>query len=304
MRRNNIPLTYRAWPYKLIEKKGEELIMRNLLLLTVAILIIPAFGCEKKIAEGEGWAITEKEFKEKISYLPPDAAAYMVTDEGQKRFIKTLVLREILYNEAKKEGITKEKKILNKIDDASRKIVIEEYLDRKFMANISLTNEEIEEFYETNKASFDSANTIRARHILVKTRDEAESILKMLEKGDDDFKTMATEYSIGPSATRGGDLGYFKKGDMVPEFDAAAFALKKPGDISDIVKTRYGYHIIKLVDKDHLIENFQSRKKKEVLDNYLKEVRDNSDYKIYYERLILKKDIKKEKVKEEGDEEE
>lgn len=278
--------------------------MRKLLFLLAVILVIPAFGCEKKIAEGDGWAITEKEFKEKISYLPPDAAAYMVTDEGQKRFINTLVLREILYNEAKKEGITKEKKILNKIDDASRKIVIEEYLDRKFMADVSLTKEEIEEFYELNRDSFDNARTIRARHILVKTRDEAESILKMLQKGDEDFKTMAMEYSVGPSATRGGDLGYFKRGEMVPEFDAAAFALKKPGDISDIVKTRYGYHIIKLVDKDHLIENLQARKKKEVLDNYLKEVRDSADYEIYYDRLSLKKDIKKEKVKEEDVEEE
>ncbi|MBN1571706.1 MAG: peptidylprolyl isomerase [Deltaproteobacteria bacterium] len=276
---------------------------KKITVLLIVALSISIFGCGKKVAEGEGWVIRDKEFKEKLSSLPPDIAAYMTTDEGQKRFIETLVLREILCREAEKEGITKDKEVLNKIESAERKVIIEEYLDRKFKDEIPVTQADIDEFYETNKDSFDNAETIRARHILLKTRDEAENILKMLKKGES-FETMANEYSVGPSASRGGDLGFYKRGRMVPEFDAAAFALKKPGDISDIVQTRYGYHIIQLVDKDHLIENLQANKKKKILDNYIKDLKETAEYKIYYENLTLKKDIKKEKVEEEEDTEE
>ena len=281
----------------------QNLMMKRIFLLVIVALTLSLFGCDKKVAEGDGWKITDKEFKEKISFLPPDAASYMVTEEGQKRFIETLVLRKILYTEAEKEGITKDKRILNKIDDAQRKVVIEEYLEKKFKDQLPLTRKEIEELYERNKDSFDNASTIWARHILVETKEEAEGILKMLEAGED-FTAMAKEYSIGPSAPRGGDLGYFGKNDMVPEFDTAAFALKIPGDISGIVKTRYGFHIIKLVDKDRLLEKFQSKKKKLLLDNYIKDLKEISEYTIYHENLSLKKDIKKEKVKEEGDIEE
>ena len=278
----------------------QNLVMKRVFLLVVVALTLTLFGCDKKVAEGDGWKITDKEFKDKISFLPPDAAAYMVTEEGQKRFIETLVLREILYTEAEKEGITKDKKILNRIDDLKRKIVIEEYLERKFKDEMPLTGTEIEELYSRNKDAFDNARTIWARHILVETKDEAEGIVKMLNDGDD-FEAMAKEYSIGPSAPRGGDLGYFGKGDMVPEFDTAAFAIKIPGDISNIVKTQYGFHIIKLVDKDRLLEKFQAQKKKMLLDKYIADLKENSEYTIYEENLSLKKDIKKEKVKDEGD---
>jgi len=278
----------------------QNLMMKRIFLLVIVALTLSLFGCDKKVAEGDGWKITDKEFKEKISFLPPDAASYMVTEEGQKRFIETLVLRKILYTEAEKEGITKDKRILNKIDDAQRKVVIEEYLEKKFKDQLPLTRKEIEELYERNKDSFDNASTIWARHILVETKEEAEGILKMLEAGED-FTAMAKEYSIGPSAPRGGDLGYFGKNDMVPEFDTAAFALKIPGDISGIVKTRYGFHIIKLVDKDRLLEKFQAQKKKMLLDKYIADLKENSEYTIYEENLSLKKDIKKEKVKDEGD---
>jgi len=276
---------------------------KKIITLLIVALSLSIFGCDRKVAEGDGWVITEKEFKNKISSLPPDAAAYMVTDEGQKRFIETLVIREILCREAEKDGITKDKKVLSKIERAKKTVIIEEYLTRKLKDEIPITQAESDEFYELNKEYFDKAETIRARHILVKTRDEAENIMKMLEKGED-FEAMAREYSIGPSASRGGDLGYFKRKRMVQEFDDAAFALKKPGDISDIVQTRYGYHIIKLVDKDHLIENLQVKKKKSIQNKYTKELKELSNYKIYYENLTLRKDVKKEKVKKEEDIEE
>lgn len=87
---------------------------------------------------------------------------------------------------------------------------------------------------------------VKASHILVKKRSEAEKILEELKKGAN-FAELAKKYSECPSRKRGGDLGWFGKGKMVPEFEKAAFSLKK-GDLSDIVKTQFGYHVIKVTD--------------------------------------------------------
>lgn len=88
---------------------------------------------------------------------------------------------------------------------------------------------------------------VKARHILVNTSEEAEEILELLENGSD-FEQLAQERSIGPSAERGGDLGWFGRAAMVQEFSDAAFALQ-PGEISDVVQTQFGYHVIKVEDR-------------------------------------------------------
>jgi parvulin-like peptidyl-prolyl isomerase len=87
---------------------------------------------------------------------------------------------------------------------------------------------------------------VKASHILVKTKSEAEKILDELKKGAS-FSKLAQQHSECPSKKKGGDLGWFGRGRMVPEFEKAAFSLKK-GELSDIVKTQFGYHIIKVTD--------------------------------------------------------
>lgn len=88
---------------------------------------------------------------------------------------------------------------------------------------------------------------VRASHMLVKTMEEAKEILEELKNGAS-FSKLANERSLCPSKKRGGDLGFFTRGKMVREFEKAAFALKK-GEISDAVKTKFGYHIIKVTDR-------------------------------------------------------
>jgi len=120
------------------------------------------------------------------------------------------------------------------------------------------TESEVKAFYDANSSDFQQPEQIKASHILVTVgKDDtpavkSEKMAKITKirndiKGGADFAQMATQYSDCPSKERGGDLGYFGKGQMVPPFDAAAFALKV-GDLSDIVTTDFGYHIIKVVD--------------------------------------------------------
>ncbi|MGD9141071.1 MAG: peptidylprolyl isomerase [bacterium] len=121
------------------------------------------------------------------------------------------------------------------------------------------TEIEIKTFYDENPAQFEKPEQVHASHILfmveegatdearTEKRKEAEEVLAQIRSGGD-FAALATAHSDCPSSSKGGDLGYFSRGQMVPPFEEAAFAME-PGEVSDIVETRFGYHIIKVVDK-------------------------------------------------------
>ena len=112
----------------------------------------------------------------------------------------------------------------------------------------SISDEAIKARYDEEIAKLPPRSQVRARHILVKTEDEAKAIIEQL-KGGADFEALAKEKSTGPSGPRGGDLGFFGAGQMVPEFEKAAFALE-PGGVTDApVKTQFGYHVIKVEEK-------------------------------------------------------
>lgn len=258
--------------------------IRNSVLLFAAVLLIFSVSCSKKVAEGDGWSISANEFREKYDSLPPDATPFVASPEGKKRYLDSLILREIIYHEAEKEGITKEPVILNRIEDAKKKVVIEEFLQRKIEGGLAPAQEEKDAFYKENMDAFDNAEAIRVRHILVKTREEIEKIQKLLTDGED-FAKLARENSICPTASEGGDLGYFGRGDMVAEFDKAAFELKKPGDISPIVETQFGFHLIELIDKDRLMEQFITEKRDDLVNSYLEEMKEKADYKVFEENL-------------------
>ena len=167
-----------------------------------------------------------------------------------------------------------------------------------------VSEEDAEEFYHTNSENFHIPERIRASHILIafSSEDSAEKrnekrhkilqIKKELENGAD-FSELARKYSDCESKSMGGDLGFFKKGKMVRPFEDAAFELKV-GEISDIVETIYGYHLIKLTDSksariipfeqvQNKIVSFLKRQKRELyIRDYLFKLRDNADIKYFY----------------------
>lgn len=112
----------------------------------------------------------------------------------------------------------------------------------------AVTDAEIKARYDAEIAKMPKEEEIRARHILVKTEEEAKAIIKELDAGKD-FAELAKAKSTDPNKSDGGDLGYFKKGQMVPEFEAAAFALEKGKYSETPVKSQFGYHVIKVEDK-------------------------------------------------------
>lgn len=200
------------------------------------------------------------------------------------------------YEKAMKETNLTEKdlKLLVRKD-----IVINNLLGKEVAEKVTVTDEEIKKFYDDNKDKFKNEETVRASHILIgvdekasaedkkKAKEKAELIRKRLVAGED-FAAVAKKESTCPSAPQGGDLGSFSRGQMVPEFDKVAFALK-PGEISDVVETKFGYHIIKVQEKKPAGTVSFDEAKKNIAD-YLKGQKIQKGVNEYLEKL--RKDAK------------
>jgi peptidyl-prolyl cis-trans isomerase C len=140
-----------------------------------------------------------------------------------------------------------------------RDLVITNFIEQTIVPKVAVTEGDSKNFYDQNPDKFNRPASVRASHILLgvdakasaedkkKAREKAEKLRKDLAGGAD-FAALAKENSTCPSSQQGGDLGFFGKGQMVPAFEQAAFALK-PGEVSDVVETQFGYHIIKLMEK-------------------------------------------------------
>ncbi|MCB9979605.1 MAG: peptidylprolyl isomerase [Rhodospirillales bacterium] len=153
---------------------------------------------------------------------------------------------KILEREADKSGIAKEPQVEEMVADAAKNIVRTAYVQK--LIDDGVTDDAIKAEYGKYVASFKGEEETHARHILVATEDEAKEIIQKLADGAA-FEALAKEYSTGPSGPNGGDLGYFAKEQMVPEFSNAAFALKIGDYTKEPVKTQFGYHVIKVEDR-------------------------------------------------------
>lgn len=142
---------------------------------------------------------------------------------------------------------------------ARKEIYINNLIEKEIASRVNISDAEVKKFYDENIDKFKHEEMVQASHILIgvdskasdedrkKAKEKAEALLKRI-KGGEDFAEAAKKESDCPSSAQGGDLGYFSKGQMVPAFESAAFSLK-PGEISNVVETQYGYHIIKMVDR-------------------------------------------------------
>jgi len=155
----------------------------------------------------------------------------------------------------------------------ARQAIIRMLLEKEVVSKIALSKEDAKKYFESNSAEFHQPERVRAQHILIKlepgadeqkkaeARKKLEAVKKRVLAGED-FGKLAKEYSEGPSNVREGDLGYFTRGRMVKPFEDAAFKLA-PNEVSDIVETQFGYHLIKVLDhqaaKDPSFEEIEPR---------------------------------------------
>jgi len=199
------------------------------------------------LAEVNGNTITTDDFKAEIDKLPPYLKPMVQSEEGKKELLDSMIVRQIILEQAKKDGVDKDKEVSDRMEDLRKRLIVETYLKKKVEKEAQISDEEMKKFYDENKDKFKAGDQVKASHILVKTEKEASDILAQL-KGGAKFEDLAKKFSTDSTASKGGDLGWFPKGAMVPEFDKVAFSLKE-GEMSGIVKTQFGFHIIKVTGK-------------------------------------------------------
>jgi peptidyl-prolyl cis-trans isomerase C len=254
------------------------------------LLVFALFSCSKKqegtvLATVDDEKITMEEFNQGLDKIPVNMKMVVATPSGKKTYLDNLVVKKLLLREAKKDKIDSEKEFQDRFADIKEQLLIESLLKKKISAASQLSDDELKKYHEAHKEEFKKGDEVSTRHILLKSEEEAKQVKGKLDKGED-FVELAKKYSIDPNAkVTGGDVGSHPKGTLLPEYEAAAFKLTKPGQVSGIVKSQLGYHIIRMEGmkpatyvpfeevKEFIKQKIAQEKQKELLDKYIQDLK-------------------------------
>jgi len=200
----------------------------------------------KVLAIVNGSEITEKDIERSLSRFPQETQEHYKTEEGKKQFLDQMINFELIYNYALDSDMKNDAEYIEQMKFIEKDVLIQIGV-KNIMTEVDVTEEEIKKYYDDNSETFKGEESASAKHILVDTLEQIQKIKLELSNGMS-FEDAAKEYSKCPSAAQGGNLGSFTRGRMVPEFEKAAFELQV-GEISEPVKTQFGYHLIQLDEK-------------------------------------------------------
>lgn len=252
------------------------------------------FAGEDTLVTVNGRPITEADVRLAETEIGPQLASIPMTE--RRRVVMDYLIENTLMAEAgAKQQLDTSEGFEDRISYYKNRALRDAFFDKHVMAGVTEAN--AKSIYDEQIGSKKPQEEVRARHILVKTEADARDVVERLNRGAE-FAELASELSIGPSKSQGGDLGYFTKGQMVKPFEETAFALNT-GDISDPLKTQFGWHVIKLEDKrmqqlpsfgelkDRIRASLIQRKAQEVMGGLRK------DAKIEFTDKNLEEDMKK-----------
>ena len=242
------------------------------------------------IATFKGREITSVDLVKELERLPAPSRVYLTQPERRRQFVDNMIMNDLLFREGEREGIQNDPEIERQVADLRKRLVVQRVM-RQYQTPPTITDEEVKAYYDANPNLY-STTQVAASHILVKDEETAKQIYAELQEHPDRFAALATEKSTDTgSAKKGGELGMFGQGRMVPEFDKVAFSLK-PGEISPPVKTRYGYHIIKVTErkegerkpfdqvKEQIRTTLRNQRMQEQVDNHFAELKKAADVKV------------------------
>jgi len=229
-------------------KKEENVFLKRSLLLPILIGLMLLPGCKKGEKEGKVVARVGKStltVKELINLVSPQILI-QTNRETRESILDNWVTNEVVYREALKKGFGEKPKVKEQIEELKKRIVTQVYVQEVLSSAAFVTDPEGRDYFNNHR---DEYNTIiEASHISSNSVEEANEILSKL-KGGTSFSSLARKYSTDSStASKGGYLGSFRRGDLakLPFFEKNAFTLRKPGEITNVVQTEFGFDIIKL----------------------------------------------------------
>ncbi len=266
-------------------------------LLTFLILFgLSSQGYAQKIfATVNGEKITIDDINIMLKAFKEKRAFSELSKEQRELLLDQTIENKILQQNALKEGIKNDPSYINALKAFENKMLVELWMKKAF-DKVEVTEEEIKAYYNKNKSEFKKKEQIKARHIVIKSKEEAFDLIKKLDGVKDNiqkaFIKLAKENSIGPSAPKGGDLGWFAKGDMLEPFWEEAKSLKKSTYSKAPIQTQYGYHII-FVDAKQPAYTIELEKIKPVIINKIKMQKFQSVVNLKIDKLKQEANIKK-----------
>jgi len=214
-----------------------------------------------------------------------------LTEEGKKRILEQLIKERLFYLAAQEEGIKLSSDEEEQMARLKKYFLIRKYISQKIKEN-PVSEEQMRDYYERNKEKFVIPEKRKISHIVVSDKEKAETLWKKLKEGAE-FALMAKENNIDGSKKTGGDLGWISKGHMVKEFEDVAFNLKK-NEMSGVVKTKFGYHIIRLEDvklaEQKSFEDVKEDIRKKIEEEMIRQLEENLrrkyNVKVNFENMI------------------
>ncbi len=189
----------------------------------------------------------EKDMRQELKRVPREVQTFFSTKEGQKQFLDRVARRELLMQEAEKRKLGDSADITEQVNNLRRELMIRALVQDEIGSKIQVDDKEVQDYFNAHPDEF-SGDQVHIKHILVPNEEQVKEVQAQLAKNVS-FDELAKKYSQDTaSAAKGGDLGTLSREQMLPDFAKAAFALK-PNEVSEPVKTPFGFHLIKLVER-------------------------------------------------------
>jgi len=249
--------------------------------LLIGVVLLFSGDCRKRLADDQIVArvgdvvLTKDAMKREIGWEG-------MRPEQENEFVDRWVNRELLFQEAKRLGLDKDAELNWQLELVKKEYLINKLLERTFAKKVKITDDEVKSYYEKHGDLFKvTEDEVRALHILTKTKAEADLALKEIRAGKP-FSEVAKEHSIGIFRKKGGDMGFFKRRDVIPEVARFAFRLPE-GKVSPVFHSSYGYHILKVLKR---------RRKGEIKDlsdvrkEIIQSLRVSKERSVYYDLLF------------------
>lgn len=268
---------------------------------------------EKDLARINNSSISLEDFHQISEKQSLEGKMRLLSEKELRDFLENYVItQEVLFQEAHKKGLDKNQQILAKVEDFKKAMVIDALLEEELRGKSEVSDNEIEQYYKENKDRFTEPLEIKIRHIVVASDPVLREVLMKLSKGES-FEKLAATYNIDPSRDNGGNLGTIRRGQLASAFapfEEAAFSLRKKGEISEVVKTPHGYHLIRLEDKkgeylkplsqvkEKLRFFLQEKKRQDAYLQYVKEAKARAKI-VINEKLWAEEEKKEQRPKEE-----
>lgn len=203
---------------------------------------------QEVLAVVAGEEITQEEFNAFLQAVPREQQAYLSNPQFREQCLQQLISLRLYVKLGEEEKLEETEEFIKMMENARRDILAQMAM-REVMKTVTVSEEELKVYYEENKKQYSKGGTVSAKHILTEDEDTCKAVRTSIEKGEKTFEDAAKESSTCPSGAKGGDLGVFGRGQMVKEFEDAAFDAEI-GQIVGPVKTQFGYHLIKVEQKN------------------------------------------------------